>query len=153
LNKARDSRQFVLHHLPAIARKYVHVRGLDLILEDDNDVISQHLLRQIDDQIRKLIHYSNQAPVAQFRTSGAVPTDSSATKDSSTTKNKADLPAQDEVESPPKRMKCASSLPYQNSNTDSDHANIIINGRYCCIHHVRSFQSTTTTTSAIGGSQ
>jgi hypothetical protein len=83
------------------------------ILEDDNDVFSQHLLRQIDDQIRKLIHYSNQAPVAQLRTSGAIPIDSSTKKDSSRTKNKADLPAQDEVESPPKRMKCASSLPYQ----------------------------------------
>jgi hypothetical protein len=40
--------------------------------------------------------------------------DSSTTKDSFTTKNKADSPAQDEVEPPPKRMRCASSLPSPN---------------------------------------
>jgi hypothetical protein len=108
LNKARESRQFVLHHLPIIARKYVHVWGLEFILVDDNDVISQHFLRQIDDQIRKLIHYSNQAPVAQLRTSGALPMDSSTTKNPSRTKNKANLPP--EVESPPKRIRRASSL-------------------------------------------
>jgi hypothetical protein len=50
LNKARNSMQFVLHHLPVIACKYVHVWGLELIVDDDH-VISQHLLRQIDDQI------------------------------------------------------------------------------------------------------
>jgi hypothetical protein len=112
LNKSGDSTQFVLHHLPAIARKYVHVWGLDLILVDNYDVISQHLLRQIDDQIGKLIHNSNQAPVAQLRTSGAVPMDSSMTKDSYMTKNNSDLPAQDEVELPSKGMRCAPSLPW-----------------------------------------
>ena len=106
LNKARDSRQFVLHHLPVIARNYVHVWWLEWILVLDNgDVISPHLLRQVDDQIRKLIHYSNQAPVAQLRNSGAVPMDLSTTNASSTTKNKASLDAQDEVELPPKRMR------------------------------------------------
>ena len=50
LNKARNSMQLVLHHLPVIACKYVHVWGLELIVDDDH-VISQHLLRQIDDQI------------------------------------------------------------------------------------------------------
>jgi hypothetical protein len=59
-------------------------------------VILQHLLCQIDDQIQKLIYYSNQAPVAQLRTSGAVP------MDSSTKKNKANLPDQDEVKLPTK---------------------------------------------------
>jgi hypothetical protein len=113
LNEARDSWQFVLHHLPAIARKYVHVWGLELIPVDDNDVILQHLLRQIDDQIRKLINYSNQAPVAQLRTSGALPMDSSRTN-ASTMKNKANLPAQDEVEPPPNRMRPASTLALSN---------------------------------------
>jgi hypothetical protein len=68
LNKARDSRQFVLHHLPVIASNYVHVWVLEWILADNDDVISPHLFRQVDDQIRKLIHFSNQAPVAQLRT-------------------------------------------------------------------------------------
>ena len=70
------------------------------------------MLRPIDDQIRTLLHYRNQAPVAQLRTSGALPMDSSTTKNSSMTKNKADLPA--EVESPPKQIRRASSLSLPN---------------------------------------
>jgi hypothetical protein len=33
--KAVESRQFELNHLPAIARKYVHVWELELLVDDD----------------------------------------------------------------------------------------------------------------------
>jgi hypothetical protein len=40
LNKSRDSRQFLLHHLPAIACKYVQVWGLDLILGKNISILT-----------------------------------------------------------------------------------------------------------------
>jgi hypothetical protein len=115
LQTANDSRQFVMHHLPAIANNYVHVWELVELLVVDEDVIPQCLLHQIGDQIRCLIHYSNKAPVAQLRNSGAVPLELS------TMKNKADSPpADDDVQpSPPKRRQRESSLPLPPSTLPS----------------------------------
>jgi hypothetical protein len=92
------------HHLPAIARDYIHVWELDELLVVEEDMIPQRLLHQIGDQIRSLIHYSNKARVARLRNSGAVPLESSIMKSSP--------PADDDAQpSPPKRRRRESNLP------------------------------------------
>jgi hypothetical protein len=110
LRTPNNSRQFVLQHLPAIAREYAHAWGLAELIADD-DAIPPRLLQQIGDQIRSLLHYSNTAPVARLRNGDAVrvPLDES----SMTMNNKAGSPSADDdaQPSPPKRRRRESSLP------------------------------------------
>jgi hypothetical protein len=86
----RESRQFILNHLPDVARQHGHVWGLRAGVEDE--VIGESTLVFIRDQIRDLINCSNQAPVAQVRI-----------------RNKTDRPAEDKEDdlqpSPPKRTR------------------------------------------------
>ena len=74
--QAIDSRKFIRDHLPAIASKYILVWDLEGIL-DAQEVMPQHFLYRIGDQIRNLIHCSNLAPTKQLRSSGFVVLESS----------------------------------------------------------------------------